>query len=356
MDSEELREKLSDAGIEISDADKKWMEIVHSYADCEERPTKAELITRHFGDLPKDFRPSEVNGALQKEAREGDDIPELTTLGTLLVNPDYHTPRRVDATIRAIRIILEEEPGKTEVSAEEIAAHMDQDPDLPELEISEVERAFGTLDELGGFSTGGTRREGLQTGYSEIRFGRGAERIIPNYLGYEGFEQLINRKIQDLKDRQKEPSGLLNTQPDVSGSRSPSESQFYVSPERIDELQAIESEEFDLTRLIKLCEELNDCYQSRDYHAIAMLVRAIIDHLPPVFGCSKFSEVANNDSEGGKSFKKAMQRLNRSYRDIANRHLHEQIRSSETLPTQKQVDFSAELDLLLMEVERRIDG
>jgi hypothetical protein len=356
MDPEELREKLSDAGIEISDPDKKWLEIVHSYADREESPTKAELITRHFDDLPENFRPSEVNGALQDEAREGDDVPRLTTLGTLLVDPDSQIPHRVDATIRAIRSILKEEPGKTEVGAEEVADHMNHDPDLPDLEVLEVERAFGDLDDLGGFRTGGTRREGLETGYSGLRFSRGAEKVIPNYLEYEDFEQLVDRRIQDLKDRHQGPGGLVGAQSDVGGSPSTSTGQFYVSPERIDQLQAVESGEFDLTRLIKLCEELNDCYQSRDYHAIAMLVRTIIDHVPPVFGFESFDEVVNNDGKLSRSLREAIEKLNDSYRKIADRHLHDQIRSSESLPTQKQVDFSSELDFLLMEVERRLNA
>lgn len=356
MDPEELQERLSDAGVNISDAEKRWMKIVHSNRNREESPTKAELIARHYDALPKGFKPSEVNRALYEEAREGEDVPRLTTLGALLIDPDSPIPRRVDATIRSIRNIIREKPGKTEVSAEEVAEQTNQNPDLEELEIPEAEKAFGNLDDLGGFQTGARRREGLETGYSELKFGRGAERILPNYLDYEGFEKLIDSKIQDLKDRYHGAGGLLNKRSTDDGLRSPSTGQFYVSPERVDRLQEIESEKFDLTRLVKLCEELNDCYQSRSYHAIAMLVRTIIDHVPPVFGCDTFNEVANNDGGGGKSFKKAMQRLNRSYRDIANRHLHEQIRSSETLPTQKQVDFTSELDLLLMEVERRIGG
>lgn len=353
MTSDELLGKLSDAGVEVTEADKKWIQIIHSYQSRGESPTKAELISRHYEDLPEGFKPSEVSGTLHEEASEGDDVPRLTTLGSLLVDPESAIPRRVDATVRTIRKILKNEPGRTEISAEEVAEQMSETSDLPDMKVLEVEKTFGDLDDLGYFRTGASRRKGLETGYSELRFGRNAEEIIPNYLGYEGFEQLVEGKIQGLKDRHQGPGGLLDTQ-SKRATRSPLSGQFYVSPDRIDQLQEIESEEFDLTRLIKLCEELNDCYQSRSYHAIAMLVRAITDHVPPVFGFDKFTEVANNDGEGGKSFKKAMQRLNRSCRDIANVHLHEQMRSSETLPTQKQVDFSSDLDLLLMEVERRI--
>jgi hypothetical protein len=44
--------------------------------------------------------------------------------------------------------------------------------------------------------------------------------------------------------------------------------------------------------------------------------------------------------------------LDRSLRNIADAHLHVQIRTSEVLPTGPQVDFRADLDVLLSEVVR----
>jgi len=82
-----------------------------------------------------------------------------------------------------------------------------------------------------------------------------------------------------------------------------------------------------------------------------MLVRAIADHVPPVFGCASFPEVANNYACAA-SFKKSMQNLNQSLRNIADAHLHVQIRKSESVPTAVQVNFSADLDVLLAEVLR----
>jgi hypothetical protein len=82
-----------------------------------------------------------------------------------------------------------------------------------------------------------------------------------------------------------------------------------------------------------------------------MLTRAIIDHVPPVFGYSTFLEVANN-CKGTSSFKKSMQHLENSSRNIANQHLHGQIRKSETVPTLAQVNFANDLDVLLAEIVR----
>ena len=82
-----------------------------------------------------------------------------------------------------------------------------------------------------------------------------------------------------------------------------------------------------------------------------MILRAIIDHVPPIFGVNTFQEVGNN-YKGTKSFKKGMDRLNNSLRNIADSHLHIQIRNKEDLPTFNQVNFVADLDLLLSEIVR----
>ena len=124
----------------------------------------------------------------------------------------------------------------------------------------------------------------------------------------------------------------------------------YVDLDRIRELRAISSPSFDLTKLIRLCEEINICYTSECYLATAMLVRALVDHVPPVFRYKTFVEVANN--YGGKSLKKSLQNLQNSSRNIADAHLHLSIRSKESLPNKTQVNFSNNLDVLLAEIVR----
>lgn len=127
----------------------------------------------------------------------------------------------------------------------------------------------------------------------------------------------------------------------------------YVNSTRLRELRAISSSQFDLAKLIQLCEELNKCYNAECYFAVTMLTRAVLDHVPPIFECSKFSQLANNCS-GGKSFKKSMQHLENSSRDIADAHLHNQIRPKEIIPNETQVNFSNDLDFLLAEIVRRL--
>ncbi len=136
-----------------------------------------------------------------------------------------------------------------------------------------------------------------------------------------------------------------------AGSTSKIAGATYVDTSRLGELRSQTSSLWDASRLIRLAEELNVAEANRCYMSVAMLVRSITDHVPPIFGCQTFTEVANNYA-GAKSFRGSMQRLNSSLRHIADAHLHIQIRRSEILPTQTQVDFRAELDALLAEVVR----
>lgn len=125
----------------------------------------------------------------------------------------------------------------------------------------------------------------------------------------------------------------------------------FIDPSRIEELKQLHSDKFDFSKMIRLCEELNASFATESYFAVAMLGRALVDHVPPIFDQHTLAEVANNYA-GTKSFKASIQTLERSLRNIADQHLHSSIRSSETLPNARQVDFGNDLDVLLAEIVR----
>lgn len=127
--------------------------------------------------------------------------------------------------------------------------------------------------------------------------------------------------------------------------------QMYIDKSRIEELENVTKKDFDLSKLIRMLEEMNICYQNSCYFGVILLARAIMDHVPPIFGYSKFSEVANN-YKGSKSFKESMKHLEESCRKIADQHLHCQIRKSEVLPNKTQIDFKNDIDVLLAEIVR----
>lgn len=131
----------------------------------------------------------------------------------------------------------------------------------------------------------------------------------------------------------------------------------YVAEERIKAIASLPKDKFDTARLVKLCDELNKSYKNSCELAVAAMVRTILNHVPPIFEMENFEQVANNYSWGrgklkGKSKREVMIALEDTARNIADIHLHQEIRDTESLPTMTQVDFKNELDILLEEVVR----
>jgi hypothetical protein len=123
----------------------------------------------------------------------------------------------------------------------------------------------------------------------------------------------------------------------------------YISPARLNELKNIQNTSFDCTRLISMCEELNECASRENAHAVIMLTRAILDHIPPAFQFEKFSDVAAQYKGGGKSFRESIERLEKQARKVADRLLHMPIRAREVAPTMHEVSFVSETETLLAE-------
>ena len=151
----------------------------------------------------------------------------------------------------------------------------------------------------------------------------------------------MERKLIELRDTASQAVVPADEPPEIGRVA-------YVSPQRIAELTALVPDEFDLARLVRLLEELNLCYGNGCFMSCAMLVRAITDHIPPIFEKSSFMEVAS--SHGGRSFKESMEYLDRGLRKIADSQLHSHIRHRESLPTAQQIHFSPMLDVLLGEI------
>ena len=128
---------------------------------------------------------------------------------------------------------------------------------------------------------------------------------------------------------------------------------YYIENTTILRLQNINSDKYDLSRLIKLCKELNDNYSLENFLACGMIIRSILDHIPPKFGKNNFTEVCSQ--YGQKSFKDIIKPLQESSRKIFDTFLHSQMRKKETLPTKTQVSFQPNIDYLLNEIVRILE-
>lgn len=124
---------------------------------------------------------------------------------------------------------------------------------------------------------------------------------------------------------------------------------YFVNVKRIEELSTIINPDFDLSKLIRLCEEINFSYSNNCFFSVITLCRALLDHIPPIFQVKNFTEIANN-YRGGKSFRDAMQHLDNTLKKIADTHIHSQIKKVIVLPNIQQVNFISDIDFLLAEI------
>ncbi|MBS0246271.1 MAG: hypothetical protein JSR61_06590 [Proteobacteria bacterium] len=176
-----------------------------------------------------------------------------------------------------------------------------------------------------------------------INLGAGGLTGGPSYASVEEAAKIVRAGVRAIQRKRAAP-------PAASPGVKP-----YVDPARISALQQIRAGKWDFTRLVELCRELNVAAANRCHMSTAMLLRTILNHVPPTLGFDTFAQVASH-YVGGKSFKASMQRLEGSSRNISDMHLHMPIRSRETLPSAVQVDFAADLDVLLGEVIRVSQG
>lgn len=175
------------------------------------------------------------------------------------------------------------------------------------------------------------------------------ERVFPSINAVLHDTDYILGKLKAMV--QQELDELMNSTKNQGGLILKTGLHIYISIERMNELKKIKSKDFDLTKLINYCEEINKNFYNECFFSVPTNVRAILDHVPPIFKCANFSEVSNNYS-GSRSFKESMQHLERSSRKIADSFLHTQIRNKEILPNHTQIDFSNDLDVLLSEIYR----
>jgi hypothetical protein len=162
-----------------------------------------------------------------------------------------------------------------------------------------------------------------------------------NYKVYLEYQQILEAGIKQLSE------------PKDTKKHEKNQNIFeFVNSDRIEELRSISNPNFDFSKLIAYCEEVNVCYQNECYLAVAMLIRAIIDHIPPIFKAIDFQNVYGKN--GTRSFKEHMIHLDKSLRKIADSYLHSHIRNKESLPNQTQVNFSPDIDVLLAEICRQM--
>lgn len=122
----------------------------------------------------------------------------------------------------------------------------------------------------------------------------------------------------------------------------------FVDESLIRQLRESHHPQYDLAKAVRFCEELNNSYKTGNYLATILLIRAFLNHIPPVFGQQTFLQVV---SQSPKSRRELFAPLENIARDIADLHTHSQVRQREILPTKNQVEpFKANFEVLLQEI------
>lgn len=219
----------------------------------------------------------------------------LTFLGVLLSSEGEHIEELLTNYLRIARTLALQEPHRTHVSSKEALTHLRLGPNGP--------AELGRYLFLSTFLSGGS----ISTNEWNAGLPKDIEDLPDDLHGYiceraaDHYDPNIPVAASERQvylSSTKKTASQIEVQPLAEKYASVS----YIDQTRMDQLSAINSQEYDLTRLIELCKELNICYANESYLAVAMLTRALLDHVPPIFGVSTFSEVANS-YKGLRSFK-----------------------------------------------------
>jgi hypothetical protein len=126
----------------------------------------------------------------------------------------------------------------------------------------------------------------------------------------------------------------------------------FINQAAIDELKDIRVPEHDARKLIRFCEEINSSYAQGNLLAVMLLLRALMNHVPPIFGRRTFKEVV---AQSRRSVKEILKPLEDIARDIADHHSHATVRHNEPLPSLSQVDpFKPSVEFLVHELATQL--
>lgn len=128
----------------------------------------------------------------------------------------------------------------------------------------------------------------------------------------------------------------------------PPQTDTYVSATMIEALQAAATQSrWNCDKLLQLIDELNDNHASGNAYSAHAMLRAILDHIPPVFGYDDFKQVANNYS-WSRTDSKYMKKL-LDFKLQGDDVLHRQISTSADLLSIEDMPPRAWINKLLQE-------
>ncbi|MER6632254.1 hypothetical protein ABT301_29240 [Streptomyces sp. NPDC000987] len=263
-------------------------------------------------------------------------LPEVR----MMAGEPFVTALRHMIDLYASRTVTDDAPKIILRSSELAAAH-------PEFKPWFIQVLPGLLSHEPAISTSGV-------GLGDGRWEREVTRSVMKYMGVDTVEDYIKKTTEIVTANAAQvapgPAGVAEPQVSPPG-RGP-----YVDLALLDELEkATQTSRWKLHKLIDMCRELNDTYARGNPYASASLIRAILDHIPPVFGHQDFKQVAAQHSFATQRTDKAHAQRLAAFKDIAHDGLHRPI-SAVSVATIGMDDLEApvRLNAILHELARHL--
>lgn len=307
-----------------------------------------------------DFSPATISKWLVREK-----ATEITFLGVMHAEPGSSILKDAESILLLIKKKLWDADNNGEFVLSDLAAELGLEPVY-------AQTIFGMVAEYGNaFDSASSKVQIPNTKFhydlitikdgstfdAYIRFNSLEEKMAEYYARIKEFEP-------DIPKKSGREIGNASLWLDSNGQLHQSTSKFgyfnlqsnhFINPKRIKELVELKSD-FDFLKLLHLCKEINFNYMHGNFYAVALLTRALIDHVPPVFKCENFNQVTNEykAEHNAKSFSASMKHLHKSLRNIGDSLIHSMIRKSEVAPNETQIDFKNDVDVLLAEIVRTL--
>jgi len=195
-------------------------------------------------------------------------------------------------------------------------------------------------------------RTGHSGGGLDLRLGVG--RDVRRFATVRSIEEYATIKDEWLRESARPSLPMFQVETAKNG---PVErpSLAYVDDVTIDGVvQAAEAVRLSTDKLAALLKELNDNYSRGNSYACHALLRAVLDHVPPMFGFQSFEQVANS-FPWGRTDRRYMRRLV-DFRLQADDALHRQISSQKAHLTLDDLPPSVWLRRLLAGCTRSSSG
>lgn len=103
-----------------------------------------------------------------------------------------------------------------------------------------------------------------------------------------------------------------------------------------------------------MCHEINSSSRNGNLIATILLMRAVLNYLPPVFGYDTFAQVVANS---GRSLRDSFDYLENGLRRVADFHTHRRVGAADLGPSRAQIEpYKPQFELLLQQVVSVLEG